>query len=524
MNRGQPTSTSFVLNSATECLARHQPVRSFERRACLVAFMTLSAACSPATGSVATPASNLAAGSSSVAAPSAGAPGNTPGLVPSATSTAGTGGGASAPQVGPDQVQSKGAPLPCAVAKVVSARCQTCHGSSPIGGAPMPLVTQSDFTAQIKSLKTVPDQTMQVAKLVKMRANDASRPMPPGALLADDERATLNAWLDQSTPPGAASDLSCVQQQPTQTPQDVAPNPDGTRCYQFHNHGQSMAGDTTPYSVGPGEQYVSFYYTVPWQQPSELVRFRTIYDNRKVLHHWLLYSTVGSPMDGGILPSIGTHLGDAAQLIAGWAVGGSDVSMPPDVGLRMPPPGSSLLLEYHFYNTGTAVEMDRSSVEVCMVPAGSQKHTAGITWLGTENFNGPAGMPPKVPSQFGGTCTPSRKGMNATDPIHIFNFWPHMHTYGRNMRSVINRVDGSKEEVFNKPFDFNYQVTYPESYDLNPGDTITSTCDFLNTSNSNVAFGPSTTQEMCYQFTYSYPAGALENGVPSLVGATNTCW
>jgi hypothetical protein len=92
------------------------------------------------------------------------------------------------------------------------------------------------------------------------------------------------------------------------------------------------------------------------------------------------------------------------------------------------------------------------------------------------------------------------------------------------MKSVINRVDGSKEEVFNKPFDFNYQVTYPQSLDLNPGDTITSTCDFLNTSNSNVAFGPSTTQEMCYQFTYSYPAGALENGVPSLVGATNTCW
>jgi hypothetical protein len=29
---------------------------------------------------------------------------------------------------------------------------------------------------------------------------------------------------------------------------------------------------------------------------------------------------------------------------------------------------------------------------------------------------------------------------------------------------------------------------------------------------------------MCYQFAYSYPVGALNNGVFSLTGATNTCW
>jgi hypothetical protein len=30
---------------------------------------------------------------------------------------------------------------------------------------------------------------------------------------------------------------------------------------------------------------------------------------------------------------------------------------------------------------------------------------------------------------------------------------------------------------------------------------------------------------MCYQFAFSYPAGALEKpGNFSLIGATNTCW
>lgn len=46
----------------------------------------------------------------------------------------------------------------------------------------------------------------------------------------------------------------------------------------------------------------------------------------------------------------------------------------------------------------------------------------------------------------------------------------------------------------------------------------------MNTSDYGVAFRPSTDPEMCYQFAFAYPAGALENGVLSLVGATNTCW
>jgi len=310
---------------------------------------------------------------------------------------------------------------------------------------------------------------------------------------------------------------------PTPTPNQPVRNPDGTLCYTFRNHGEPVPGDTSPYPVIPGEHYVSFFWNAPWTEPSELVRWRTVYDNQKVMHHWLLYSTVGSDIDGTFLPSIGTHIGDAAQLIAGWAVGGNDVSMPPGVGLQLPPPGAGLMIEWHFYNSEFAPMMDSSAIEVCVVPAGSLEHTAGMTWLGTENFNGPVGMPPGR-HDFSGTCAPGRYGMTGNEPIRIFSFWPHMHTYGRHMRSVVHRADGREEEVFNKPFDFNFQITYPAMVDLHPGDTITSTCTFENISGGNVAFGPSTQQEMCYQFAFSYPAGALENGTLSLVGATNTCW
>jgi hypothetical protein len=349
-------------------------------------------------------------------------------------------------------------------------------------------------------------------------------PMPPGSLLPDAERAVLNAWLDKGHPHGPASDAACLSTPNVPPRNEPIENPNGTVCYQFRNHGVPEPGDTTPYGVVPGEHYVSFYYTAPWKEPAELVSWRTIYDNEKIMHHWLLYSTIVAEIDGTFAPSIGTHIGDAAQLIAGWAVGGNDVKMPKDVGLQLPPPGAGLLLEWHFYNTSGIVQEDSSAIEVCVLPAGTQKHTAGMTWLGTENFNGPFGMPPKTESRYSGTCLPSRTGMNATDPIKIFSFWPHMHELGRHMKTVVHRANGTEEEVFNKPFDFNYQITYDAGIELHPGDTITSTCTFMNTTDLPVAFGPSSDQEMCYQFTFSYPAGALDNGVLSLVGATNTCW
>ena len=436
--------------------------------------------------------------------------------------TPAAGGGAGAPGTGASST------LPCDVSSVVAEKCGTCHGSEPIGGAPMSLVTSGDFSKEITSVRTDPGSKAMVAALVKKRINDPAMPMPPGELLPESERTMLNAWLDGGRP-SAAAGATCAggtgQPEPTQpSASTMRVNEKGLNCYTFKNHGVPEPGDTTPYPVPGGEQYVSFYFKSPWTEPSELVSFATLYDNRKVLHHWLLYTTLGADMDGTFLPGIGTHIGDSAQLLAGWAVGGNDVEMPTDIALRLPPPGSGVMVEWHFYNAAGLPETDSSAVEICVQPAGTAKNLAGMTWLGTENFNGPLGMPPKVVSEFSGTCIPSRFGMNATDPIRIFTLWPHMHQYGRHMKSQITRANGTTEQVFDKPFDFNYQITYDTGLDLYPGDVITSTCTFENTSNASVAFGPSSNQEMCYQFAYSYPAGALDNGVPSLVGATNTCW
>jgi hypothetical protein len=152
------------------------------------------------------------------------------------------------------------------------------------------------------------------------------------------------------------------------------------------------------------------------------------------------------------------------------------------------------------------------------LPAGARPNVGGLTWLGTENMT----VLPGQKSDAVGTCI-----NDSQEDIHIVAFWPHMHEIGINMKSEVQKAGtGSWSTVFDKPFDFNYQVHYNQNPHvvLKPGDAIKSTCSYMNTTAAPVGFGQSTKAEMCYQFAFSYPAGALDNGVLSLIGATNTCW
>ena len=134
-------------------------------------------------------------------------------------------------------------------------------------------------------------------------------------------------------------------------------------------------------------------------------------------------------------------------------------------------------------------------------------------------------MPPHQQSTYTGTCDPWGEGTIAgNNPIHIIGFWPHMHQLGTRMRSIVNHKDGTQEVIFDKPFDFNHQFHYMRNYDLMPGDTLTAECNYNNTTDGSVPFGESSDTEMCYNFTLAWPAHALENGVGSWIGATNTCW
>ena len=84
-----------------------------------------------------------------------------------------------------------------------------------------------------------------------------------------------------------------------------------------------------------------------------------------------------------------------------------------------------------------------------------------------------------------------------------------MHLMGRSMRAEIHRAGGTVEPVFDELFDFNNQIQYDIPRIVNPGDSILTTCRFMNTSPNLILFGERTTEEMCYNFVVAYPANSL---------------
>ena len=286
--------------------------------------------------------------------------------------------------------------------------------------------------------------------------------------------------------------------------------PADVECVTFAAHGAPTPGDKTPFTVGAGVQnlYQCFYFKSPWAEPVHGLTFKSVdginpnINDNPVIHHWLLYETSNPRPDGSSEACLGIH--PDSTLLSGWAPGSDDWFMPPDVGMQMPTgPNATYMLEIHYYNGTGAPQPDKVGVEVCVTKQ-LRKNAATVSWLGTQSII----LPPQARTPTGSICTPNKNMW----PITILRTWPHMHKYGRKMKTEITRMGGAKQMLIDvQNFDFDYQKGYPTSPPvvLNQGDTLQTTCEFENTSSGVVTFGPNTEQEMCYNFVLAYPARAL---------------
>ena len=93
-----------------------------------------------------------------------------------------------------------GSGVDCDVENILIQRCESCHGTTPTYGSPMPLVTFNDLMAPAKT-----DPTRKVIDLVLERVQSTDKPMPPpiATPLTSAEIATLQAWADSGYPQGA---------------------------------------------------------------------------------------------------------------------------------------------------------------------------------------------------------------------------------------------------------------------------------------------------------------------------------
>jgi hypothetical protein len=466
---------------------------------------------------------------------------------PSAQSTAGAG-AAPVPVVvqgaaGVGMNTTAGAHCPVSIFQ----QCKACHDGKGTAGTPMGLVTYEDLRAPSHTNPAVP-----VYKMIETRVHDPVKPMPMTGQLPASQLADIDAWVASGAPDcgfthankptsgsagagmgaagtsgaagGGSMDITqyvspdgtyFIKEPPGSLP--VGPDAPGAEfCFNLvgHNAQTPLASDPTPFQVAAKEFYHEFDYKVPYTKPMVALSTKPIIDNSKVLHHWLLFhiqSDTGT--DGSNQDEIGLQIGK--ELVSGWAPGGNPPELPPGVGLEMPKPGGFMTLETHYYNTTGSAQPDRSGVRLCMTSK-IPENVATLTWLGTESIN----IPANAQGTASGTCTPGAK----TGDIHLIYASPHMHKLGAHMKTVINRKAGGQDVVLDEPFAFTDQRTYDTPSLVHPGDTLTTTCTWMNTTPASVSFGTSTTAEMCYNFVYAYPAHSLPNPAGGgIEGSSNMC-
>lgn len=373
---------------------------------------------------------------------------------------------------------------------------------------------------------------------------NGSRPEADAGHSSSQAKPDASKVPTQTEQTGAAAEVDPDQTQPSQGGEGNEQKPgssadggtktdSGTTAYSwpadcedhhtFRAHNVAGVGDTSKKQVAPGAQYyASYYYRAPFDGEVQGLKFRSIIDNKKIVHHWILYGVDSSTeQDGAVQGGEGQPIGSMQGefYIAGWAPGAPDIEMPDDVGLHMPTGGTATFrLEIHYFNTAPAAvaEQDASGVEFCTTGK-KRKEEAAVHWLGTTNLRIPAGKKMDVNS----TCKP----MITKGPVHLLSLSAHMHTAGVHARAILNRANGGAPlTLIDDSFSFMEQGGFALPRDgsapdveLNAGDTIATTCSFDNTTTMTKTFGSNTENEMCFFYALAWPRGQLRNGSPSIV-------
>jgi hypothetical protein len=391
--------------------------------------------------------------------------------------------------------------LPCGVTTALRTRCQSCHSSAPVLGAPMPLVTWDDLQKPAPT-----DPTRPVWQLVRERLMDQMRPMPPPPFppLEAEEVRALDVWLAQGAP---ETTDSCEGAEPAAAPPpevDDGPACQATESYLAHGPLAPDDGFPVP-GAGDhgGDVTVCFRFVRPPGAAAQAVAWRPVIDDKRVVHHINVYAT-SDPIEDG---TSGPCRFENATYLMGWEPGRPNTKLPDDVGLEIPARGSrGIILELHYHNAFGYHALDRSGMAICTTDT-PRPFTAGVLTAGTQNIRVPA----RESAVAVGMC-PASVTAGLSEPLHVLASAPHMHAIGKTLRTEIVHPDGNVEVLAPPtPWDPAHQPLFQHqpAKDILPGDVLRTICSYDNSTDRPVLFGPRAVDEMCYSFNLVYPITAL---------------
>lgn len=284
----------------------------------------------------------------------------------------------------------------------------------------------------------------------------------------------------------------------------AAPDLFSEKCdaiYEFR--AQGAEGPGSPQVIPPGGEYhPQVIFDPPWgTEKVQVIAWKPLTDNKKVIHHWIVWQG---------------RQGAGAQNMMGWAPGSTGRPYPSDVGVEMTNEPNGLRLDLHYFNlTGSATEYDRSGVVMCIVKGANLRPKSGAVHGGFSTFS-----PLMVPANTRGHNLDGSCVVQAKEPITALSVSPHAHTRAVHMRLAVIKAGQSEEKVlYDGAFSFYEQFTRPfdEPLIIDNGDTIKWRCTYDNDSNRNIAYGESTTDEMCIHWVAYYPKGQFTCGPNRIV-------
>ena len=212
-------------------------------------------------------------------------------------------------------------------------------------------------------------------------------------------------------------------------------------------------------------------------------------------HHTVVTFDTSPSFPDGVTPCFANT--NAPDMIYGSGVGTEPLVLPEGVAVRIPA-GAQILVNLHLFNVTDAELSGSSGIEVVTMAEETVVDEAEVLLAGPLAFNIPARTNGHV---IQGGCT-------MADDVTVFAVMPHMHQLGTYMR-----VDVDGEVLYEGAYSFDEQ----RYYDIDPlrmlsaGTRVGVTCTYDNPTSSNVGFGDSSTQEMCFGLLYRYPA--LHDGI-----------
>ncbi|KXZ43942.1 hypothetical protein GPECTOR_77g38 [Gonium pectorale] len=262
------------------------------------------------------------------------------------------------------------------------------------------------------------------------------------------------------------------------------------------------------------------YECVNMELPSDakyhIYRYEPIIDNTPFVHHFVAYACAPgtAPSSAPGVPYSCLKAMECEEFFMLWAPGISGVDAPAEAALAFGKDSiRHLVLQVHYSNYGgTLNQADSSGFRIHYSPT-LKKYDMGVLTIGSYDIAVPPDSSSYTtePNYCPAGCTSQlAAGGGAVTLVESFY---HMHELGRSM--VTRHVRGNVElpplgrrEYYN--FDYQNSVGIPPATrTLLPGDTLITTCTYTGAGRSETTkYGPSSKDEMCFNFLSYYPYNA----------------